>query len=128
MKVRLMSNNTNSARKLDPKVERYGKVVEDAKLEMIRLISSSFEARPSSRDDDQEIRRFIKQDVEHHEFDQATGALFGVVHCRCWMGIPPDAKNLTKASGAHAEPDSTVSIEADYVILFKLEGEHNADS
>lgn len=113
-----------------PKAQAYARVVEDATLENIRLVSSSFKISPKFREDDHEVKRFIDQEVKGVDFDQAAGALVGMVRCRCWMGSDPKTGTGSTEVSSETDPQkaSLLTINAQYVLLFKISGEHGSDS
>lgn len=113
----------NNERKIDHKaVAAYGKAVEHATLDVIRLVSSSFKVDPAFHD--QEMKRFIAQEVQGVDYNEETGSLFGMVLCRCWMA--PKASD--SEASAVSKDTKLLSIDAEYIILFSVTGEHTKDT
>lgn len=116
--------------------DEYGKVVADAQLKAIRLISSSFHVTPAFRAQAKNLRRSIRQDVKGSHYDEAAGTLIGTVSCECWMGPkqedaskdvapPPAPKDVAPLPAP--ESDRQFSVQAEYVILFELSTQHDTD-
>ncbi len=119
-----------SDRKLEQqKAAAYGKAVEHASLEVVRLVSSSFDVDPRFHDEGLEIERFVTQNVRGFEFIETSRSLLGMVQCKFWVQRASEkTDDSAEDSKELAKEEKLASIDARYLVLFKVSGEHTAES
>ena len=109
----------------DQKAQSYSRAVEDATLETVRLVSSEYKMRSSFHDASTD-RRTTNHEVSGFEFDTTRGVLLGTVRCRCSIKRQSSEGSKTDSTdpeGPNAEP--VFFVNADYLVLFRLVGEHD---
>lgn len=103
------------------KQDDYTKAVERASLERISLRENAFRVSADYRKHLKDADRFIDQTVHSPHFEK--GLLIGTIECRVWM-----RKNGDKAEEGAELEGSIFSIESRYVVVFKVPGEHSAET
>ena len=108
------------------KAAEYSKAVDDAQLVNIRLVSGSFKVSPSFRSSSPDVERFFEQKTSAPKYNAENRALIGMVSCRCWMRPKASSEATTPSDPNGEEPEDLLSIDAEYVLAFRIEGEHDA--
>jgi len=118
---------TETVKDADQRAQSYSRAVEDATLETIRLVSSGFKMGLSFRESAPSDHRMSYHDVKGLNFDADRGLLFGVVSCRCSINNQPSEDGAAPSSSPREtnSDDPSFSVKADYLVLFRLAGDHD---